>query len=159
MTDKSRRDILKYTGASIVGLSVTSQSAGAERNSQNSPRRGPGQHTLDGSISITNNDPSQHKVTVKVKRVTPGRKNPTIDTQVYAVPGLNAENNGSNPNIIEDDTPIQMSGPGIFEIYVETDTGESGSVRFSSPTGKIRSNEKISIQLIMDSVRVRKHQS
>ncbi|NEU55474.1 hypothetical protein [Halorussus sp. MSC15.2] len=154
MTEKSRRDILKYTGSSIVAPSLLAQSTSAKTTSDDF-RKTPGQHTLPGNIHLVNNSQNTREVTVTINRVTPGKQNPVVDEFKYVIDGQNGKvNKDSASNILVDDTPIKMSTPGIFEVNVETDDGRTESYEFTNPTGRMRENERLNIRLVWGSLRI-----
>lgn len=154
MTEKSRRDILKYTGSSIVAPSLLAQSTAAKTPSGDF-RRTPGQHALPGNIHIVNNSQNAREVTVTINRVTPGEQNPVVDKFEYVIDGRNGKGTeDSASNILVDDTPIKMSTPGVFEVNVETDDGRTASYEFPNPTGRLRENERLNIRLVWGSLRV-----
>lgn len=154
MTEKSRRDILKYAGSSIVAPSLLAQSTAAKTPSDDF-RKSPGEHRLPGNIHLVNNSQNTREITVKINRVTPGKQNPTVDEFKYVIDGRNGVETGeSASNIVVDDTPVKMSTPGVFELNVETDDGRSGSLRFPNPSGRIRENERFNIRLVWGSLRI-----
>lgn len=111
MTEKSRRDVLKYAGSSIVAPSLLAQSAAAKTPSDDF-RKSPGEHRLPGNIHLVNNSQNTREITVKINRVTPGKQNPTVDEFKYVIDGRNGVETGeSASNIVVDDTPVKIRCP------------------------------------------------
>lgn len=153
MSEKSRRDILKYSTSSIVGIPLlTSSTRGAPLNDDG--RRRPGQHRLPGSIRIINSGPVQRLVQLEIRRVLSKGNNPSVANLEFNIPGQGAFNDDDPGNILRYNEELQLGVPGLFEVLGKTDDGRTATCKFSNPVGFIRDNERLNVRIVMGSLQI-----
>lgn len=155
MSGKNRRSVLKSIGVGFTGMVGITSNASADPNRDSTAANQNGTSSmrrLHGDILLINNSSKERSVKVDVRRITPGNSNPTIFSKVYQIPGMDPESN-DNDNITVQDKSMKFGTPGVFVIDVKSDD-VSDSKRIYNPTGSIRENERINIDVRKDQIKV-----
>lgn len=150
---QTRRRVIQSIGIGLTGIGAGVSTATAQ-STENPPegydrRATPGNRDLNKNIVITNNSSGERTVVLQIRRITPGRENPVVFEREYTVPAPTEKEN-EFPNIVSDSTGARFGAPGEFVGKVQTDNGRQARVSFRNATGRIESNQSLSIRALND---------